>query len=74
MSKLDLRGLELTTMGTTRQGRMLEPDHEVLALECPREADTGVARTIGRLLGWDETRIEAAVSDGLRAGVFKPRD
>ena len=74
MAKLDLRGLELTTMGTEGMGRISRPDYELLAAECPRgKVDTGVARTVGVCLGWDESRIDAALTAGLRAGVFVPR-
>ena len=73
---IDIRGLEFTTAGTPRACRnFVQPDYALLRGECPRGAvpDTGLAETVGRLLGWDETRIDEALTAGLRAGVFLPR-
>lgn len=74
MSKIDLCGMELTTMGTPGIGRICQPDYSILASECGREADTQTITCIGRVLGWSESRIDAAIVDGIRAGVFRPRD
>ena len=72
MPKVDLRGLELTTMHTAGQGRVYRPDCEVLASECPSRFDTRTLETIGRIMGWPESRIDAAIVDGLRSGYFRP--
>ena len=74
MSKIDLHGLELTTAGTAGIGRIAQPDYSILASEAGAEADTQTLACIGRILGWPESRIDAAIVDGLRAGAFRPRD
>jgi hypothetical protein len=73
-AKVDLHGLELTTQGTPGIGRIYEPDYAILANECGAEVDTQTITCIGRIMGWPESRIDAAITDGLRAGAFRPRD
>lgn len=74
MAKIDLHGLELTTQGTPGIGRIYEPDYVLLADEAGETTDTQILENLGRVMGWSESRIYSAITDGLRAGAFRPRD